>query len=127
MANINTVSLTGRLVRDVELRATANGMSVANVAIAVSDYKDNTSFIDLVFFSKTAEIASEYLSKGSHIGITGRLQQRSWEDKAGSKRSTIEVVVNELELPPKSAGTPPTDSEETVLLDIDDLSEIPFN
>ena len=126
MANINTVSLTGRLVRGVELRATANGMSVANVAIAVSDYKDNTSFIDLVFFSKTAEIASEYLSKGSHIGITGRLQQRSWEDKEGNKRSTIEVVVNELELPPKSAGTPQEDTGDSVLLDIDDTSGVPF-
>lgn len=131
MANINSTSLTGNIVRDIELKTTANGTNVANATIAVSDYKDNTSFIDLVFFGKTAEVANKYLSKGSATAITGRLQQRSYETKDGSKRSVVEVIVDNLQLPRKGDGASQSGSGDAVADDINvdepvSLDELPF-
>lgn len=129
MANLNTVTLTGNLVRDIELKTTQGGTNVANATIAVNGFKDgDTSFIDLVMFGSTAEVASKYLSKGQKIGVSGRLQQRSWEAKDGTKRSTVEVVVSNLELPPKGESKAvdnlPNDDE---LDEPVDLSSIPFS
>ena len=130
MANLNSVAITGRLVRDVELKTTQSGANITNITLAVNGYKDgDTSYIDCVLFGNTAEIASKYLSKGSHVGISGRLQQRSYEAKDGSKRSVVEVIAPSLELPPKAAGTPQTSSDSVVDSISDepvDLSEIPF-
>ena len=132
MANLNNVALTGNLTRDIELKTTANGTQVANATIAVNGFKEgDTSFIDLVLFGKTAEIAAKYTAKGQQIGVSGRLQQRSWEAKDDTKRSVIEVVVDNLQLPPKGAAMPQASSGDVVLDDIDDeplsLSDIPFN
>lgn len=126
MSNLNSVTLTGNLTRDIELKTTTGGTQVANATIAVNGYKEgDTSFIDLVLFGKTAEVASKYTSRGQQIGVTGRIQQRSWDDKDGKKRSTIEVVVDNLQFPPKNSV-----QEDTVIEDIDDkpidLSQIPF-
>lgn len=102
MANLNSVTLTGNTTKDVDHRTTQSGTEVANVTIAVNAYNGDTSFIDLVLFGKTAEVASKYISKGQQIGVTGRLKQESWEDKtSGQKRSKLVVVVENLQLPPK--------------------------
>ena len=101
MANLNSVTLTGNLTKDIELRTTQSGTNVANATIAVNGYKeDDTSFIDLVLFGKTAETAAKYTTKGQQIGVSGRLQQRSYE-KDGRKVYVTEVVVDNLQLPPK--------------------------
>lgn len=131
MANLNNVALTGNLTRDIELKTTANGTQVANATIAVNGFKEgDTSFIDLVMFGKTAEVAAKYTAKGQQIGVSGRLQQRSWEAKDGTKRSTVEVVVDNLQLPSKGTTTPQAGSGDVVLDDIDDepisLDSIPF-
>lgn len=131
MANLNSVTLTGNLTRDIELKTTANGTQVANATIAVNGFKEgDTSFIDLVLFGKAAETAAKYTGKGQQIGVSGRLQQRSYEAKDGTKRSVIEVVVDNLQLPPKGAATPQANSDDVVLEDVDDkpidLIEIPF-
>ena len=131
MANLNSVTLTGNTTKDVDHRTTQSGTEVANVTIAVNGFKEgDTSFIDLVLFGKTAEVASKYISKGQQIGVTGRLKQESWEDKtSGQKRSKLVVVVDNLQLPPKGSASEKANTD-TVLEDIDDkpvdLSSLPF-
>ena len=97
MASLNSVNITGRLTKDVDLRTTTSGKQVANITFAVDGWQDSASFIDCVLWGRTAEIAAQYLSKGSMTGVTGRLEQRTWE-KDGQKRSTIEVIVSDLVL-----------------------------
>lgn len=151
MAAINSVTLVGRVVRDLELRtAPTSGKSVASFALAVDGYnKDaDASFIDCVAWGKAAEILQQYAPKGKQIGITGRLQTRTWE-KGGVKRKATEVIVDQFQLlgskgdgsnaAPASeryeqedaakAAAPATTTTNAADIDIDtpiDLSEIPF-
>lgn len=142
MSSINSVSITGRLTKDVDLKTTQSGKTVTNITLAVDNFgKDaGASFIDVVLWGATAEIADKYLSKGSMAGITGRLQQRSYEDRDGNKRSIIEVVASDLVLlTPRSESSqdkPMTQAQalnggkDFAPTDIDDspvdLSAIPF-
>ena len=111
MASFNRVILAGNLTRDIELRETSGGASVADVGLAVNDRRkqgddwvDETSFIDLTLWGRTAENAAEYLSKGSPVLLEGRLKQDSWENESGEKRTKIKVVVDRLQfLSPKSS------------------------
>lgn len=120
MANTNVTVLSGRLTKDIEVRTTTSGKEVANGTLAVNGFNEEVSFIDVVFWGKTAEVASKYTSKGSLLTVTGRLQQRSWE-KDGQRRSVIEVVVSDLQLPPKeqSANNAHT-TRDYAPVDIDD-------
>jgi single-strand DNA-binding protein len=105
MASYNRVILLGNLVRDIELRYTNSRMAVCQNAIAVNDRRknasgewiDETSFVDVTFFGRTAEVVSEYLSKGSPIFVEGRLKQDTWE-KDGQKRSKLYVIVDRMQL-----------------------------
>ena len=104
MASFNRVILAGNLTRDIDLRETPGGASVADAGLAVNDRRkqgdewvDETSFVDLTLWGKTAENAAEYLSKGSPILIEGRLKQDSWENEAGEKRTKLKVVVDRLQ------------------------------
>ena len=99
MANFNRVILAGNLTRDIELRETSGGASVADVGLAVNDRRkqgddwvDETSFIDLTLWGRTAENAAEYLSKGSPVLLEGRLKQDSWENESGEKRTKIKKM-----------------------------------
>jgi single-strand DNA-binding protein len=99
MANYNRVILMGNLTRDPELRYTPNGSAVASFSIAVNrrykvdnEKREETSFFDIVFFGKPAEIIAEYMKKGRPLLVEGRLQQRRWETDDGQKRSKVEVV-----------------------------------
>ena len=102
MSSINTVVVSGRTVRDPELRNTANGTSVFNNAIAVERYnKANpeepfTSFFNFVVFGNFAELLARKLKKGDIITVAGRLEQRSWEAEDGSKRSAVEIIANDV-------------------------------
>ena len=95
---MNTVSLIGRLGQDPKLRYTPNGTAVATCSIAVPRRRnrDEIDWFDLTFWGKTAEIASQHLTKGRQIGVTGRLLQERWETQQGEKRSRVVVVVDEL-------------------------------
>lgn len=98
---MNTCNFTGRLTKDPELKTTQSGKSVTSFCIAVnrrskSGEQPQADFIDCVAFEKTAEIICKYLSKGSPIGLTGRLQTRTY-DKDGEKRKVTELVVNEFD------------------------------
>lgn len=107
--DINKTIHIGRLTRDPEMRYSQDGKAIASFSIACNGYKqDDTSFFNCVAFGKTAEIIGQYCKKGKQIGIEGRLQQRTWDDKDGNKRSTVEIVVNQLQLlGSKSDDTPP--------------------
>jgi single-strand DNA-binding protein len=102
----NQVTLIGNLTRDVEVRYTQSGAAVGNTGIATThrwksangEQKEETMFIDLTFFGRTAEIANQYLHKGSKVFITGRLKLDQWEANDGTKRSKHTVVVQEMKM-----------------------------
>lgn len=112
---VNKVILIGNLGVDPETRYTASGTAVTNARLATSDmWKDKqtgemqerTEWHNLVFFGRLAEIASEYLRKGSKVYVEGRLQTRKWQDKDGNDKYTTEVVANEMQmLDSKGGGT----------------------
>ena len=99
----NTVTVVGNITRDPELRFTTGGRAVASFGIAVNrryqvnnEWQEQTSFFDVVCWREMAENASESLTRGSRVIVTGRLEQRSWETQEGDKRSKIEVVADEI-------------------------------
>ena len=97
---INKVVLVRRLTRDPELRVSQSDVAICNFTLAINrNFKDangerQADFINCVAFRKTAEILKQYMSKGSQIGITGRLQTRSYENKEGQRVYVTEVVVD---------------------------------
>ena len=104
---INKAILIGNLGRDPEVRYSANGTAIANVTIATTDsWKDRqsgerqerTEWHKVVFFSRLAEIAGEYLKKGSKVYIEGRIQTRKWQDQSGADRYTTEIVANDMQM-----------------------------
>ena len=136
MGSFNRVILAGRLTSDIELRQIPSGMSVADVGLAVNEkvkrgdeWVEETSFIDLTLWSRNAETASEYLSKGSSILIEGRLKQHTWEDKeGGGKRSKLKVTVDRFTFIGGTNGSPKSEEKkETVSVGADsDKGDIPF-
>lgn len=103
---MNNCSLIGRLVRDPDVRTTQSGTTVARFSIAIdSGFGDNkrTDFPSIVCFGKTAEICDKYLSKGSQVGVTGRLQTGSYE-KDGTKFYTTDVIADRVEFLQRAKG-----------------------
>ena len=102
MASFNKVILVGNLTRDPQVRYTPGGSAVAEVGLAVNrswfdknsnSRKEETTFVDVTLWGRTAEVASEYLTKGRSVLIEGRLQLDQWDDKeTGQKRSKLKVV-----------------------------------
>jgi single-strand DNA-binding protein len=106
---MNRVTIIGRLAADPELKQTASGISVCNFAIAVDRKVSKgeeriTDWLDIVTWRHTAEFVSKYFQKGSPVVIEGSLQTRMWEDKAGQKRKTVEIVADNVEFVPKAKG-----------------------
>ena len=97
-SDLNNTVLIGRLTRDIEAKTTTSGKEVANFSLAVNGYNDEVSFIDCVAFGKTVEILAKYTQKGKQLGVNGRLQQRSYNAKDGTKRYATEVIVNSVQL-----------------------------
>ena len=104
---INKVILVGNLGQDPETRAMPSGKAVTNVRIATSDawkdkqtgeQKEQTEWHTVVFFDRLAEIAAEYLRKGSQVYVEGRLRTRKWQDKEGRDRYTTEIIANEMQM-----------------------------
>lgn len=96
---MNKVLLHGRLAKDVDLRTTNSGKSVAQTTIAISRRKkeDGADFIPLVIWGVTAEVWSKYMCKGKEVALSGRLQVRNYTDKDNNKRYITEVVVEEFD------------------------------
>jgi single-strand DNA-binding protein len=104
---INKVILVGNLGKDPEVRYMASGGAVCNVTLATTEswkdkqsgeQKDKTEWHNIVFYRRLAEIAGEYLRKGSQIYVEGRLQTRKWQDKNGNDRYTTEIIANEMQM-----------------------------
>lgn len=104
--SINTVTLSGNLTRDMELRSTASGAYVGSFSLAVNErvknqqtgeWEDRPNFFDCTLFGKRAESLERYLTKGSKVCVSGRLRWSQWE-KDGSKRSKVDIIVDEIEL-----------------------------
>ena len=102
----NKVILAGNLTRDIEIKYTQSGSAIGNTAIATSrkfksstgEQKEEVLFIDLTFFGRTAEIANQYLRKGSKVLVDGRLKLDQWTAQDGSKRSKHSVTVENLQM-----------------------------
>lgn len=101
----NKVILVGNLTRDIELRYSQGGMAIANAGLATSrkftlngEKKEEVCFVDITFFARSAEIANQYLRKGSKILVEGRLNFDQWVDQNGQKRSKHSVVVETMQM-----------------------------
>jgi single-strand DNA-binding protein len=105
MSNGNHVSITGNLTRDPELRFTPSGQPTASFGVAVNrrwqnrqsqEWEEATSYFDVVCWGQLAENAAQSLGKGARVVVTGRLDQRSWENQDGERRSKIEITADEV-------------------------------
>lgn len=113
--SINKVFITGNLTRDPELRETASGFQVLNFGVAVNDrrknqqtqqWEDYANFVDCTMFGNRAASVARFLAKGSKVAIEGKLRWSQWETQDGSKRSKLEVVVDELEFMSRNENGP---------------------
>jgi single-strand DNA-binding protein len=132
--SINKVILVGRLGKDPDVRKMTNGETVTNVTLATTEsWKDKsgskqekTEWHNLVFYRRLAEIAGEYLKKGSQIYVEGKIQTRKWQDKDGKDRYNTEIIVNEMTmLGGKVLGHPAQNRYQSIKKKEEDF-DIPF-
>jgi single-strand DNA-binding protein len=114
---VNKVILIGNLGADPETRYAPSGTAIANVRLATTDSRrdketgeqiERTEWHNVVFFSRLAEIVSEYLRKGSQVYVEGRLQTRKWQDRDGNDRYTTEIVADNMQMLGGRSGGAPT-------------------
>lgn len=106
VASFNRVILMGNLTRDPEIRYTSGGTAVTDIGLAVNDRRkgsdgqwvDETTFVDVTLWGRTAEVAGEYLSKGSPVLVEGRLKLDTWQTNDGQKRSKLHVVCERMQM-----------------------------
>ena len=114
MASVNKVTLMGRLGADPELRYTAAGKAVAELRLATSfgfGEKETTEWHRVIVWEKRAEVAGQYLHKGSPVYIEGRIQTRTYDDKDGNKRYITEIVAHDLQLLGKASDRAEDENE----------------
>ena len=101
----NTITIVGNVTRDPEIRFVSSGQANTSFGVAVNrkwqnrqtqEWEESTSFFDVVCWQQLAENVSESVTKGTRVVVTGRLEQRSWENDAGEKRSKVEIVADEV-------------------------------
>jgi len=140
---MNKVILVGNLTRDTEMKYTDSGVAIGKTGIATNrkfktasgELKDETMFVDLTFWGKTAEAVNRYLKKGSKVLVEGRLVLEQWVAEDGTKRSKHSVTVESMEMlggkntetsaPETSASAPSAPTADVPEVDIDE-DEIPF-
>ena len=130
---MNRVDLFGNLTRDVEMRYAPSGMAVASFGLAINrryrqddEVKQDTTFVDLTAFGRTAEVAGEYLVKGRPLLVEGHLRFKTWESEGGAKRSKLDVVVDRLHLLPRNGSNGGGNGADNFDGTIPDDSDIPF-
>ena len=145
MRGFSKAIIVGNLTRDPELRSTPNGASVCSFSVAVNrtfrdsngEQKEDVSFIDCSAWGKLGEMINQYAKKGSGVLVSGRLDQRSWEDKtSGQKRSRVEIVVEDFNFTGAardnggsnvpSMNESPADIPDDIPDEEIDLSDVPF-
>ena len=112
MAGVNKVILVGNLCQDPTVRFTKNSQAVASFDVATNETwkgkdgtkEEKTEFHKIVAWGKLGEVCGEYLSKGKQVYIEGRLQTRDWDDKDGNKRSTTEIIANNMTMLGQAGG-----------------------
>lgn len=137
--SLNTITVMGRLTRDPELRHTSSNIPVASFSLAVDrDFKDGngekaTDFIDIVCWRATAEFAARYFAKGRMAIVSGRLQIRPWTDRDGLKRTSAEVVADNIYFGDSKrdggqsyGGTPPVNVQADDYDQLADDDQLPF-
>lgn len=143
MASVNKAIILGNLGKDPEVKFLTNGDAVCNFSIATTDsWKDKegkkqekTEWHNVVMYRKLAEIAGEYLTKGSSVYIEGALQTRKWTNKEGQERYTTEIIANSMQMLGGKPQTKPEQQEEdysqdntmgSAAVEGDDLGDVPF-
>ncbi len=136
--NLNKVFLIGRLTQNPQKKVLPSGQAVCNFGLATDRFWTNkegkkqqeTEFHNIVLFGKLAEIASQYLKKGSLVFIEGRLRTRSWQDQSGQRRQRTEIIVERMQMGPRvKKELPPIEAEKEEIPIIEeeiDLKDIPF-
>ena len=113
--NLNKVFLIGRLTQDPEVKTTPSWQMVCNFGLATNrnwtdrgthEKKEKTEFHNIILWRRLAEIASQYLKKGSLVLIEGRIQTRSWQDASGAKKYKTEIIAENIQLGPKNISQP---------------------
>jgi single-strand DNA-binding protein len=133
--NLNKVFLIGRLTKDPEMKNLPSGKSLCQISIATDRFytdkdgnkKQETEFHNVILFGRLAEIASQYLKKGSLVFIEGRLRTRNWEDESGNKKSRTEIIAERMQLGPKAAPKeelPPIEEEKEEIPIVEEEEEI---
>lgn len=135
MSDLNKVLLVGRLTKAPELQQTGGGSTVCNISVAntrtynfQAERKEYTSFFNCQAWGKIAETIAKYCVKGQQIAVDGRLQQRTWTDKQGNKRSSVDIVIDAFQFLSKPNGAKQeskSEPEQTPLPAWDDPSPIP--
>lgn len=124
---LNRVTIMGRLSRDPEMRTTTTGTNVATFSLAVDrDFKDKngdraTDWITVVAWRQTADFVGKYFAKGRMAVVSGRLQSREWTDKQGNKRTTLEVVAEDVYF-----GDSKKEPQTTGFTELDTNEPLPF-
>ena len=122
---MNRACLTGRFVRDPELRTTGTGINVCSFTLAVDRIgkRDEAEYIDCVAWRQTAEFITKYFTKGDGIEVDGHITTRNYDDKDGNKRKAVEVVCDSVFFPKgKKQGTQPTYGEPAT----EEIEDLPF-
>ena len=128
MSSYNKVILMGNVVADIDLRKTPNGTSVTDLRLAVDDSRskgNNTVFVDVTLWERTAEVASEYLKKGSPVLIEGRLCMDEWETQEGVKRSKLKIIGERMKLVGSRRDNGYGDRDDVVHPQVDTSNENP--
>ena len=132
MSDLNEVVISGRLTRDSELRYTPSGTAVTDVVIASNriwskdgEKQEETAFVDVTIWGKQAESLNEYLVKGRHLMVVGRLKLNKWETEEGDKRSKLTMVAEKINLTPGGKNHKPP-SETQVGVGAGSSEEVPF-
>ncbi len=140
--NLNKVFIIGRLTADLQLKTTPSGQSVSSFSVATNRVwndksgakQESTEFHNVVVWGKQAEVASQFLTKGSLVMIEGHLQTRSWTDKQSQTRKTTEIVCERIQFGPRSSGggnradssfSKPTNPSQNPNIDVPPQEDIP--
>jgi single-strand DNA-binding protein len=137
--NLNKVFLIGRLTKDPEIKNLPSGKNLCQISLATDRFftdkegkkKQETEFHNVILFGRLAEIASQYLKKGSLVFIEGRLRTRNWEDNSGNKKSRTEIIAERIQLGPKAPKEvlPPIEEKEEIPIVEEEeinIEDIPF-
>ena len=136
MASYNRVVLVGNLTRDIELKTTQSGIAVAEVGVAVNErvkrndeWIEDVTFVDVTLWARSAEVAAQYLGKGSPILVEGRLKLDRWETDEGERRSRLRVTADRMQMlgtRPGSPGSNDKESPSSVVVGAGIAHDVPF-